>query len=81
MVLEFGPNRYVDVDSIRSLQWVAALPDKPESKPIGAVLMDGEKFFVYTKEEFDIIEKAYLLSNKSCMYDDKIKKIRWVRGE
>lgn len=77
MIVEFSPHRYVDIDNIVSLQW---LEDPDPTKSFGAIFFRGEKFMV-TKDMFDIIESAYLYNNKSFMCDDKLKKIRWVKGE
>ena len=78
MVLEFAPHRYVDVDKIVSLQWIEEKDGKQAS---GFVMIGMDKFFLFDKKLFDIIESAYIYQNKSFMCDDKNKKIRWVKGE
>ena len=77
MILEFSSHRYVNVDEIQSLQWV----EEKTGKPCGVVFVKGDKFFIFERKLFDIIERAFIYQNKSFMCDDKLKKIRWVKGE
>ena len=74
MVLEFAKHEYIDIDDIKALRWM-------EEQKAGVVVLTGEKVVVRERDRFDVIERAYIYQNKSYMFDDKLKKIRWVKGE
>ena len=73
MILEFTPHNYVNVDNIQALRWF-------EKAERGFAVLDGERIALQTKEEFDVVEQAFIALHKSYMYDDKQKKIVWKRG-
>jgi len=72
MILEFSDHNYIDVDKIIALRWF-------EERGVGIVVLDGEKIVVENKAHFDIIETGYIYKNKSFMYDDKMKKMRFTK--
>jgi hypothetical protein len=51
------------------------------SQQAGVVVLSGQKIVVTEREEFDLIETAYIYQHKSYMYDDKMKKIRFTKRE
>ena len=74
MILEFSEHNYVDIDSITALRWF-------EDQGMGIIVLTGEKIVVQNKTHFDLIEAAYIYKNKSFMYDDKMKKLRFIKRE
>ncbi len=72
MLLNYADKQYIDIDSITALRWI-------ERNELGVVVLDGAKMGL-TKEEFDIIERAYLWKNKHTMYGKDMKKIE-KKGE
>lgn len=64
-----GSKLYIDIDHISLLD-------------IGAkvCILDGVTVAL-TDNIVDDIEKAYIAIHKSHMYNDELKKIRWVKGE
>jgi len=76
MVIEFSPHQYIDIDKVHALRWIVA-----GDKAVGIVVLNGDKIVVTEREEFDAIESAYIWKNKSYMVDDKLKKVRWVKGD
>lgn len=76
MVIEFAPHQYVDVDKIQALRWI-----KAGDVHAGIIVLSGDKIVVTEKEEYDAIESAYIWKNKTYMVDDRLKKVRWIKGE
>ena len=74
MILEFSKHNYVDVDKIIALRWM-------EEQGAGIVVVDGEKIVVRNREHFDVIETGYLYKNKSFIYGDKMKKLRFTKRD
>jgi len=74
MILEFSKHNYVDVDKIIALRWL-------EDQGVGIIVLDGEKIVVQNKAHFDIIESGYIYKNKSFIYDDKMKRLRFTKRE
>lgn len=66
MISNFADNNYIDIDSITVLRWF-------DEKEIGIVVVDGEKISV-NREEFDVIEKAFIQTYKTSLYDKDMKK-------
>jgi hypothetical protein len=76
MILEFADHQYVDVDSIQALRWIEV-----DNKAIGIVALNGDKIAVTERDEFDVIEAAFLYTHKSHIVDDKMKKVRYIKGD
>lgn len=74
MILQFNDHNYLDVDKIQALRWM-------REQNAGVVVLDGEKIVVQAREDFDVIETAYIYKNKTVMYDDRMKKMRFTRRE
>jgi len=74
MILEFSDHNYVDIDKIVALRWM-------EDQGAGIIVFSGEKIVVQSRKHFDVIETGYLYNNKSYMYGDKMKRLRFVKRE
>ena len=73
MVLEFSEHQYIDMENVQALRWM-------DDQGLGIIFLNGDKLGIQNRAHFDIIERAFIYKCKSYMVDDKIKKIRWVKG-
>lgn len=67
----------VDIDKITAM---IKVPTEDGDEALG-LLVSGQWLTLYDKESAELVERAYIWKHKSYMYDDKLKKIRWIRGE
>jgi len=67
MVVNIGKDLYIDVDKISAIT--------PND-----IIVDGCKLNLW-KEEMETIKKAFIWKHKDYMYNEKLKKIRWIRGK
>ena len=70
MVLTLEDEIFIDVDKISAVV--------PASKYI---VIDGTKVTILKDKHMASIVNAYIYTHKSYMQNEKLKKIRWVRGK
>jgi hypothetical protein len=76
MILEFSEHNYIDMDKVEALRWIDM-----NGQQAGVIVLKGQKVVVTEREDFDVIEAAFIYQHKSYMYDDKLKKIRFSKRE
>lgn len=74
MVVEVRENYFIDMDKVQAIFWV---PDKE----VGVVMLIGGNTAITDKEEWAVIKKAFIFMHKSYMYDDKMKRIHYIKRE
>ena len=74
MVLNYNKDKYLDIDRVVGIRW-----EERENNPdsgMGQILLEGEKFMVIRRDEFDAIKDAFIWKHADHTYDKDRKLIK-----
>lgn len=67
MIIEFKEHNYIDIDNVTVLRWL-------NDSRIGIIIVDGQKISILSRDDFDVIEKAFLWEKDYSLYDKNMQK-------
>jgi hypothetical protein len=67
MVLRFSKGHYIDMDLVSCVRWLDEFDQ-------GIAVVDGNKIALH-REEFEVLEKAFLWKHGYAIYDENMEKI------